>query len=802
VFQDHNTLRQIIFFLFFTIMLCHCSAFSQRQSVEAYKILGISVEGTSTQSGTDPVAIIGNSGLKVGDEISIPGNQIQQAIKKLWALRIFSDIQILEENKVENGIYLLIKVKEYPRLERVEILGRDDVSEDDIMKKITVAKGQILTSGDVNKIVKNVIHLYEEENHLLATVTPQTVVEDTAKSNNVVLKLKIDEGPSVTIDKILFTGNKMISEGDLKGTMDETHEKTWWWPFSHPRFNKKKYEEDKQRVLSYFRKNGYLDAEIISDSVWYSVNKEKISIQIDVREGAQYKIHTIAWEGNTVYKTDALNQRLGFRQGDIYDQERYIQNLKGNSDQSDVVSLYRDNGYLTVDVEPEVKRVGADSVDIINHLVERHQFRIGQVNITGNTKTHDNVIRRELYTRPGDFFNQSAMIRSIRQLSQLQYFNPEKLNKFPDIRFVDDKTVDIGFEVEEKGSDNVNASVGYSGAFGLSGALGFTINNFSVKEPLSGGAGQALSFDWQFGEGARFRTFSLSFTEPWVNNTPTTLGVSLFDSRQVYVYDYQQTGLTMRVGRRLKWPDDFFRVDWTLRFQGNNVHDNGGNPFIRVGKTTQYSIGQTISRNSTDSPIFPSIGSIISLSVEVSGGPFLPGNVDYHKWLFNAEWFTPLFSTNRLVLYTSTSLGYLEGFKNNSEIPPIEYFYMGGTGIGFVSTTPLRGYDDRTVGPMDDLGREIGGRTFAKHTAELRLAVTLNPIPIYLIGFMEGGNVYQDFNHADFLDVKRSYGFGARLLINPIGLIGFDYGYGVDDVYPKDGKPDGWRFHFQFGRGF
>lgn len=775
---------------------------SQRQNVQVYRILGISVDVADKAGGTDPSAIIGNSGLRVGDEISIPGDQIQQAIRKLWALRIFSDIQILIETKVENGVYLLIRVEEYPRLERIDITGTDDIDEDDVREKIPLVNGQIVTPEDINKVVKTINHLYEEEGHLLAEITAETSIEDSIKSRNIVLTLRIEEGPSVSIGKIMVQGNSAFPEDDIKDQMEDTQEKTWWHFWSNPQLDRKKLNDDKERIVNFFRKNGYLDGEILGDSIWYSADKEKVFILLTVREGPQYHVRSITWEGNTIYRDTLLSEILDFRPGVVFDQERFYQNLKGNPEQSDVTSLYRDNGYLTVNIEPVISRIGADSLDIVNRITERNQFRIRQVEIKGNTKTYDNVIRRELYTRPGDYFNQSKLIRSIRQLSQLNYFNPEKLNRFPDINFVDDKTVNITFEVEEKSSDNVNASIGYSGAFGVTGMLGFTINNFSISEPLSGGGGQILNFEWQFGEGARFRTFSLGFTEPWLNNSPTTLGISLFDTRQVFVYDLQQTGLSVRLGRRLTWPDDYFRADWTFRFQNNNVRDNGGNFLILLGKTTQYSIAQTISRNSTDSPIFPTEGSNLALSIEVAGGPLLPGNVDYHKWLINSEWYTPLFGSRRMVLYASSSFGYIAGFDQDSKIPPIEYFYMGGTGVGYAATTPLRGYEDRTVGPLDRFGREIGGRVFVKHTAEFRLAVTLNPIPIYLLGFAEGGNVFADFERADFVDLKRSYGFGARLLVNPIGLLGFDYGYGADDVYPKDGKPDGWRFHFQFGRGF
>lgn len=782
-------------FVFIVALLVASPLFAQRTQPEVYKVLGLSVEGNTT---ADASAVIANAGLKIGDEITVPGDQIRQAISRLWALRIFSDVQILVENQVANGLYLLIKVVEHPRLERVELVGHDDVSESDIMKKITIVKGQILSPQEINKIVRNIKKLYEEERYLLAQITPELVAEDTSKPNRVVLRMKIDEGPRVRIKEIRFEGNEAFSDGTLRGEMEDTKEKVWWMFWRSAKFEKAKYAEDKNRIMQFYRRNGYLDAEILSDSLSYDESKRNLHIAIMLREGAQYKVRNIAWAGNTVYREEVLSERLGFEKGDVYNVEKFEQNLRGNPDQTDVASLYLDNGYLTFHLEVDEKRVGEDSIDVTIRVFERNQFRIGRVDIKGNTKTKDKVIRRELYTRPGDFFSRAAIIRSIRQIAQLNYFNPEKLK--PDYKLLDDKTVDLVYEVEEKSSDNVNASVGYSGAFGVTGALGFTIANFDITSPFEGGAGQILNFEWQFGEGARFRTFSLGFTEPWLFDTPTTLGVSLFDTRQIYVYDFRQSGGSVRLGRRFRWPDDYFRGDWIVRVQHNNTIQ--GADLFEEGKTTQFGITQAFSRNSTDSPIFPTIGSNFSLSMEMSGGPLLPGNVDYHKWIFSGEWYTPLFGTQRLVLYTSTLQGYLEGFQRDSRIPPIEFFFMGGTGLGLVSTTPLRGYEDRTVGPVDYLGRNVRARVLTKHTAELRLAVTLNPIPIYVLGFVEGGNTFESFRRADFLDLKRSYGFGARLLINPIGMIGFDYGYGADDVYPRDGKPDGWRFHFQFGRGF
>jgi len=793
-------LRHLILFSILWALCGLSGAYCQRTTPQVFKILGLSVEGLDPRGGTTPEAIIGHSGLKIGDEITLPGEQIRKAIHQLWALRIFSDVQIISENQVDNGVYLLIKLREYPRLVRVELEGRDDLGEDDIMKKVAVVKGQIVTPEDITLIVGKIKKLYEEEGHLLAQITPQTIAEDSTKGTGIILGIKIEEGPAVTIDKVMFAGNKSFNEDDLKGELDDTKEKTWWHFWSHPKFDTRKFEADKRKVLKFFRKNGYLDGEIVSDSTWYSADKKKISVLVNVHEGAQYKIRNITWDGNTVYKAEILTDRLQFRPGDVYNEDRFDQNLHANQEQTDVGSLYLDNGYLQFRLDPEVQRVGDDSLDITVHVYEHNQFRVRQVDIVGNKKTKENVIRRELFTRPGDFFSRAAVIRSLRQLQQLNYFNPEKLK--PEPRLVDDQNVDLVYQVEEKSSDNVNASVGYSGAFGVTGALGFTINNFSISDPLLGGAGQVLNFDWQFGEGARFRTFSLGFTEPWLYDSPTTLGISLFDTRQVFYADLQQTGLSLRIGRgRLKWPDNYFRIDWTYKFQRNNVHDNGGFNYYTLGLHSQHSLTQVISRNSTDSPIFPATGSNVSLLAELSGG-ILPGDVSFQKWLFNADWYTPLFNTSRLVLFTSTSLGYLNGIGDSPNIPFIEYFYMGGTGLSYLQTTPLRGYEDRSIGPLDAQGRELGGSVMTKHTLELRVALALNPIPIYVLGFAEAGNVFEDFKHTDLLDLKRSFGFGARLLIQPIGLIGFDYGYGADHVFSKDASAEGWKFHFQFGRGF
>ena len=789
-----------IIFLFILVTIHAHGLFGQKQQPqpEVFKILGISVEG---QRSGDPSAIIANTGLKVGGEITIPSEQTKLAIQRLHNLRIFDDVQIFIENKVQDGVYLLIKVKENPRLERIDVTGNDELDQDEILKKINLVKGQIVTPQDLSTVVRLLKNQYDSDGYLNARVTPTlSTVNDT--TGRVVLKIVIDEGPKVKVDYIYFHGNKRFDNGDLKSEMKETSERKWWKFWTTNKFDKKKYQEDKDLVLAFYRKNGFRDAEILSDSLSYDKTNKYLTITIYLSEGQQYFIRNIFWEGNTVYPSDVLSSRLGLARGDVFNQEKFDQNLHRNEEETDVTSLYADNGYLYFQVDPDIKVVGTDSLDITLQIHERNQFRIGRVFISGNSKTYEKVIRRELLTKPGDYFSRQLIIRSLRQLQQLNYFNPEKLK--PDVRPVDDKTVDLEYSVEEKSSDTFNMSVGYSGAFGFSGGLGLSFNNFSLTEPLRGGAGQAMTFDYQFGVSNYYRTFSIGFTEPWMFNTPTLFGFNIFDTYQSYYADLHYRGASIHVGRRFKWPDMYFRGDWTLRVQENTYHSLGNSTiydYYLEGTTTQIGVTQVLSRNSTDSPIFPSRGSSFSLLTDINGGPKFGGAIQaarYHKHIFSADWFVPLTNSGKVTLMSSNTIGLIFGFDKDAYVPYQDLFYMGGTGLGQIAVTPLRGYDDHSVGP--DNGA-VGGKAMVKYTTELRFAITLNPIPIYTLLFAEAGNVWLDHTVMDMNNLRRSAGFGVRLLVNPIGMIGFDYGYGYDGATPNEAAP-GWKFHFQFGKSF
>ncbi len=825
---------KLLFISLLFLLISTSTLFSQVSRV-SYKILGITVSGNTT---ADPATIIANSGLNIGDEIEVPGDQTLNAIKRLWKLGLFtSDTKIEIEKKVGNGVFIVIKVNEHPRIEKYIFKGNDQLDEDDLDKVVTFVSGQILKPQAIYKSIREMKKLYTEEGLLNTkiktylfefakadttddeeitvtwqnkdnnSITEETVYDFNPDSRrNIIKRIKkrllliyaIEEGEEVEVEKITFVNNKAYSSADLKSEFEETSEPVWWKFWSDNSFSKEDYKTDKEALKAFYNKEGYRDFEIISDSLVYNKDKTSVDVILNVYEGPQIVVRNIIWEGNTVYSDKVLSARLDFKKGDVFDLGRFNQNLRFNEKQTDVSSIYQDNGYLGFNLNTREERVAEDSIDIYIKINESQRFKIGEVNIAGNTKTMDKVIRRELYTIPGDYFSRTAIFSSLQQLANLKYFNVEGLyQKGIDYKPVNDSTVNLTYSVEERSSDYLNASVGYSGSYGFSGSIGVTLTNFNIMHPFAMGGGQILNFNWQFGVGNYYQTFNIGFTEPWFMDSPTMVGFDIFDTRQRYYYDLRQTGITFRVGRRLRWPDKYFYIQGILKYQYNNIKDGGS--YYEEGEYNQFTVGATISRTDIDNPIFPSQGSKISLNTELSGGPFLPGEVDYFKMQFKTDFYRRLFNSNRLVFYAGINMGYLEELTAGTHINPFEYFFMGGNGL-VIATTPLRGYDDRTVGPREN-GRIIGGSIMTRYVTEFRVALTLDPMPIYFIAFAEAGNVYKDLKNTDFYDLKKSVGVGARILINPIGLIGFDYGYGFDR-FSVDGRDPQWVFHFQFGQGF
>ncbi len=774
-------MRKFNIILAVILLMTAFGSVSQAQ-LQKFKINQMRIEGNTK---ADSSIIYLNSGLKVGEEITT--DQIQKAVKNLWALKLFSDVKILVENQSYKGLDLVIKVSEFPRLDGWLVTGNDKLSKKDVDREISFYRGMVLTPFRIYKAKKNLLKKYKDEGYLLAKVEIDTIRNEKGQ---MLAELKINEGKKVQVEKIRIFGNKELSEKELKKQFEGIKEDRWWRGAD---FDEEKYQKDLQNVLAYCRKKGFRDAEIVKDSLYYSEDKQDMFINVYINEGQRYYFGDISFEGNTVFSEKELRAQLLFSRGDVYNQEDYDKSIREN-----IQNLYYNQGYLFANIQPREIPAGTDTVDINIQIIEGHVVKIKEIKITGNTKSNEKVVRRELKIYPGDTFNRAKLERSVRDVWILNYF----ANVVPDVKLIegDDKHVNLEVNVEEKSTDTANMSAGYSQRDGMIGSVGLSLNNFSLAHPFSGGDGQRLAFDWYFGR--FYRSISLSFTEPWLFNTPTLGGFSLFNTRSgggFYPWDRRVMGGSLQLGRRFKWPDNYFRGDWIFRVAQTkifNVRDAellSSYIFYDI-PTTQISLTQIIQRDSRDRPEFSTRGSVYSLTTELTGGP-LQGDEDYLKNVLTVEWYVPSFFG--LVFYTQTKLGLIQGLYKDFYINPGELFYMGGSGLSFAEG--LRGYDDGTVGPISTNGRPLGGKSMTKFTAELRIPIAPNPT-IYGLLFMEGGNVWESFSQTNIQNLRRSVGLGVRLFMPMVGIIGVDFGYGFDH-YTADGTRKGqWKTHFQFGR--
>jgi outer membrane protein insertion porin family len=752
--------------------------------VRKVRISSIVVEGNVK---SEPSTIRLNSGLMVGKEIS--GEDIQQALKNLWSLKLFADVQILAANQTRDGIDLIIRVDEYPRLRKVEISGHEEIDLDEIETEISVYRGMVVTPFKLFKIRKNIKNLYKNEGFLLAEIKVDTIKVEPGYVN---VTIDIDEGEEVQIESINFHGNVAFDDDDLKDAMDETSEGGFW---SSADFNEKLYKIDLEKIVMYCKENGYRDAEILTDSVKYSDDGKYIFIDIWIAEGPKYYFGDISFSGQTIFNDYELQSELDIQKGDVYDQVKYNERISEG-----LQKMYYNQGYLFAQVQPIETPVGEDTLDVNFNISEGHVVSVKEINIIGNTKTHEKVIRREFRLQPGDVFNSSKLERSIRDISILNYFS----NVLPNVLLIEDdnKHVNLEVTVEEKSTDMANMSAGFSQRDGLIGSIGLAFNNFSLTHPFTGGDGQRLTFDWQFGR--IYRSISVGFTEPWLFNTPTLVGFTLFNTRTgggFYPWDRRDIGGSVHIGRRFQWPDNFFRGDWIARYSNSQI-SNIRDPellarYIRSGamqNIQQMSVTQIISRDSRNQPEFPTMGSVHSLSIQLSGGP-LGGDAHFVKSIFTMEWFMPL--PFNFVLYSKNKYGIIENIRDRSIIQFGEYFYLGGSGLGFAES--LRGYDDGQVGPLTASGSPIGGKSMVINSLELRFPIAPNPT-IFGLFFLEGGNSWETIGETDPFDLRRSVGAGVRLFMPMIGIIGIDFGYGFDH-YNAFGRREGqWKVHFQFGK--
>lgn len=773
----------------FLILLLGLNANAQTPQENTYTIAGVSVEGNVF---ADESTIITVSGLITGESIVYPGdNKLQLAVKNLWGRKQFSDVSIEVDRVTPVGIFLTIKVKEFNRLSNLIINGNKELSEKEVRKEFNKVRGELISPWDLYVAKRDLKAAYKKEDLFFTKIEMKEVPTDTNQFVNI--ELNIDEGVEFYTQSVTFKGNTYFTNSELEDAFDKTHTKKWWQIWRSAKFDTQEYADDKEKLISFFKREGFIDAYIVSDTLIFDEANEAVHIEVTVNEGNRYFLRNIEVEGNTVFSTEAIIRRLDFKKGEVYDQEKMQANISVNQEFTDALSLYNDNGYMFAQIDKREKRVTADSIDVYLRVNEGKRVKLRRVDIVGNSKTKDKVIRRELFTRPGDYFSRSAIIRSVRSLGMLNYFSPESLYKFK-VNPIDEENVDITYNVEEQSTETINASIGYAGIYGLTASIGITARNFSLSEPLKGGGGQILNFNYENGFGFS-QILSLGLQEPWLFDLPISVGFNLFDARQNYIdYHSRRTGAAINMGRRLKWPDDYFRADWSFRVQMNDVSNAKGffSELYRMGRYSEITIGQTISRSSLNSPFFPTAGSRFILGLNWAMGGIGIGETDYLKTTFNYEFNEPILQIegmDKLIFHLSTNWGYVHSFKYLDAISPIELFRMGGNGLGGYEVVPLRGYSDLKV------GMQGGGRVMMKHVAELRFAVSQGQMPIFVFLFAEAGNTWKNLDSTDPFRLNRAAGVGIQLMMNPIGIIGFSYGYGFD---PERGSasPQGWKFLF------
>ncbi len=776
------------------VSLIICTTLLLGQQATVVKIASIDVIGTKTAT---PEVVISTSGLSVGLEAN--QEDFSDAVKQLWSLGLFSDVKILTDRDSPEGVFLIISVEEYPRLDKVILEGNKKLKTDEIDEALGLHPGQALTPFIVYESQRIIQKLYYEDGYLLAEIIPSTF--EGEKENARGIKFDITENKKVSIGEIKFTGNTQLSDRKLKKKMDNIKEERWWKFWADTEFSIENLRADERLIEEYMHSLGYRDAEILGDSLYYSEDLKKMFFRIDLYEGDKYKYGQINISGNTIFETEDILRALGISTGDQYNSEKLMEAIELG-----VRSPYMDKGYLYCQINPIEMPVAADTISLTLEIAEMNPVHIRHINIVGNDKTKENVIRRELRIFPGDLFSRTALMRSQREVMILNYFG----NVIPDVIPYDEDEIDLVFEVEEKNTGTATASAGYSERDGFIGTVGLQFPNFR-------GNGQQVSFNFQ--RAYSYEALSISFVEPWLFNTPNLLGISLFDqdrsqgrsssyfsttSSYSTPYDVHTTGGSITFGRRFQWPDNYFRGRWTFRgavdrydldkIYYQSVFDRV-NP-AHLEKTSGISINQTITRDSRNAPEFPTNGSVLTLN-SVYSGKALGGNESFFKQKASLEWYTPIWK-DKLTLRNYFEGGILEQLETDSThiIPYDEYFFMGGAGLIYGSA--LRGYGERSVGTLEG-DAYFGGMASFKYTLEMRFLLSPSPM-MYLIGFAEAGNVWDNFNSSDLFDLKRSVGFGGRVIMPPLGMLGIDIGWGFD----QDPVPD-WKspeYHFIFGQQF
>ena len=858
-----------------------------------YIIAGISVTGTKA---FDQNLITSISGLAVGDKVQIPGTDVfSKAIAKLWKQSLVSNVQINFTRLEGNNLYVEIELKERPRLIDFKFIGIKKGERDDLETKTGLAKDRVVTENMKLSAVEAIRKFYFEKGYRNVTINVQEQ-PITTSNNGVGITFIIDKGKKVKVNSINFTDNKELADNKLKKQMKGTKEMTkitlfpdkivspygdtarvpgfkeylkemaYLSPsktkeyldpyfrfklFSSAKFSEKKYIEDKEKVLGYYNAQGFRDAVIVADTQFYD-KKGNINVDIKISEGHKYYFGNITWKGNTKYSDSVLNYLLGINKGDVYNLDVLNKRLgkQLSAEGGDIGSYYQDDGYLFFNIDPVETAVYNDTIDFELRMREGPQFIYGRISVSGNDKTKDYVVLRELRTIPGEKFSRQDIIRTQRELSQLGFFNPEKItpNVVPN---QENGTVDINWQVEEKSADQLELSAGFGGGIGLTGTLGVTFNNFSLKnigkksswDPLPSGDGQKLSARIQ-SNGKAYRSYNFSFTEPWLGGKKrNSFSVSYFNTKYANAYNqfgryckscgdtsYVKTvGFGISLGKQLKWPDDYFNLIYSLNVQQYKLK-NYSNIFrgLSNGNSTNISLKLTLLRNSAGpNPIFPTSGSnfllsgqftlpysLIGIESSTANQYKLP---EFHKWRFNGEWYVPIGrakgadKNKQFILKAAAKYGFIGKYNQKLEVSPFERFQLGDAGIS--NTTALLGYDiiaqrgypvysnsNPKINP-DGIQPAEYFTIFNKYSVELRYPFSTGASStIYGLTFFEAANGWYKFKDYNPFKLRRSVGVGMRFFLPMFGLLGFDYGIGLDRYNQNTGLKGAAKFTFLLGQ--
>ena len=810
-----------------------------------YTIDTITVSGIKTFSNQ---TVISYSQLRKGEKINIPGDKISTVINKLWNLQLFSDINFYITQIEEDRIALEIEIEELPSLSEVKINGLKKGKIEPLIKETELKAGKKLSESFLANTKNYIVNKFQKEGFLNTKVTFNTI-KDTINSNTFKMVVNVDKGERVKIREINFEGNEVFNDKKLRSKLKKTKQKFPLRFWRKSKFIEEDYYEGKQNLLDFYKERGYRDARIVRDTL---VNNEdnSININFDVEEGNQYYFGDISYLGNSVYTDYQLSQVLGIKKGDTYDGVLLKKRIADEKpDANDLTNLYQNNGYLFSNINAVEVSAENDTINFEIRVSEGKQASFNKISVVGNNKTNDHVIYRELRTKPGELYSKDMVVRTVRELGQLGFFDAENIN--PDFKNVDPNagTVDIEYGLTEAGASQIELQGGYGGG-GFIGTLGLSFNNFSLKnifnfdtyKPLPMGDGQNLSLRLQASQ--FFSTYSFSFAEPWLGGRePVQFSTSLSHTVQ-YRYDFltgradesqyfQISGLTLGLAKRLKVPDDFFTLSQAISYQYYDLN-NYYTGLFTFGDGSSNNLNYTIalSRNNTyTNPIFPVGGSKFTISAKLTPPYSLINGIDFSdlgdrkefqlpngepdtakidqekfRWLefyklkFSGEWYTSIIG--KLVFKAQTDFGFIGAYNQERGNIPFERFYLGGDGMQQWAmdgreTIALRGYKNQSLSSRD------GSLLYNKFTLELRYPITLKPsASIFALSFLESGNGYNSFRDFNPFNSKRSAGMGVRIFMPAFGLLGIDFGYGFDSSNLNNDIANGWETHFIIGQQF